>query len=269
MGYMQIIDGKVKESTSHDFLNAKVIEVQDPDDDEKTVNKYLVKGKIDASGKVRHFSNASTFKTIKNFKKPCRLTIWYLATLKGLTYTDLGNAVNKKHPGYLSEAKKVSRYIGADLNLRDYLANAFAEELDATYEQITEIFVPPTVRGIGDYWLGDNGTVYQDYIDPEVVKEVEARIVPPPNLMDYKNGIDREAVLKHEEDEEQEQDVATPCDVFNVGDHVQLRPETFKDFSEMTVSDLFTIVRNAVKLAYGVDLKLGDNWGDIAVQPKR
>ena len=36
MGYMQIIDGKVKESTSHDFLNAKVIEVQDPDD-EKTL----------------------------------------------------------------------------------------------------------------------------------------------------------------------------------------------------------------------------------------
>ena len=84
--------------------------------------------------------------------------------------------------------------------------------------------------------------------------------------MDYKNGIDREAVLKHEEDEEQ--DVATPCDVFNVGDHVQLRPETFKALEDMTVFDLFTIVRNAVKVAYGVDLQIGDKLADIAVPRK-
>lgn len=267
MGYLKIVNGRVKDSNSHDYLNAKVIEVQDPDNSEETVNKYLVKGKVDAGGTVRHFSNASTFKTIKNFNKPCRLTIWYLATLKGMTYTDLGNAVNKKHPGYLSEAKKVSRYIGAELNLGDYLANAFAEELDATYDQITEVFIPPTVRGIGDYWLGDKGTVYQDYTDPDIVKDFESRILPTPSLMDYKDAIDRDALINHEDDE-QDNEVANPCNVFNVGDSVQLRPETFKALEDMTVFDLFTIVRNAVKVAYGVELQIGDKLADIAVPRK-
>ena len=56
--------------------------------------------------------------------------------------------------------------------------------------------------------------------------------------------------------------------IFNVGDNVQLRPETFKALEDMTVFDLFTIVRNAVKVAYGVDLQIGDKLADIAVPRK-
>ena len=36
----------------------------------------------------------------------------------------------------------------------------------------------------------------------------------------------------------------------------------------MTVFDLFTIVRNAVKVAYGVDLQIGDKLADIVVPRK-
>ena len=98
-----------------------------------------------------------------------RLLPWYYAAVAGET---LGDIMRKAYEaGVVSESYAEGRRLSAFLRCQRpfpiELSTWLAQHFHCSREEIIETFEPPAVRGIGADWVGNFGSVVQDYIDPD------------------------------------------------------------------------------------------------------
>jgi hypothetical protein len=102
---------------------------------------------------------------LKSFTKPRRLNIWYNLLLKGMTYAELGQIMlDNKVPGFY-ERHDISEIVRVHIACCHHQFEAIGKVLGISADDAEEVFVPPMIRGIGDYWVGYFGTKIRDYIE--------------------------------------------------------------------------------------------------------
>lgn len=98
-----------------------------------------------------------------------RLLPWYYAAVAGETFGDLMRKAYEA--GVISEGYAEGRRLSAFLRCKRpfpiELSTWLAQHFHCSREEIIETFEPPAVRGIGADWVGNFGSVMQDYIDPD------------------------------------------------------------------------------------------------------
>ena len=98
-----------------------------------------------------------------------RLLPWYYAAVAGETFGDLMRQAYEA--GVISEGYAEGRRLSAFLRCKRpfpiELSTWLAQHFHCSREEIIETFEPPAVRGIGADWVGNFGSVMQDYIDPD------------------------------------------------------------------------------------------------------
>lgn len=106
-----------------------------------------------------------------------RLLPWYYAAVAGET---LGDLMRKAYEaGVVSESYAEGRRLSAFLSCKRAfpieLSTWLAQHFHCSRDEIIETFDPPAVRGIGADWVGNFGSVVQDYIDPDCIDAIMSR----------------------------------------------------------------------------------------------
>ena len=99
-------------------------------------------------------SNAS------RFYKPTRLYFWVRCVACGYTFSQV-EAEYRSRFGSIQKGR-VSHFVNLNYPFPHYRAEEIAEILKCKPEELMEIFTQPEPRGIGDWWVGDTGTLTQD-----------------------------------------------------------------------------------------------------------
>ena len=98
------------------------------------------------------------------FYKPTRLYFWVRCVACGYTFSQ-AEAEYRSRFGPIQKGR-VSHFVTLNYPFPHYRAEEFADILKCKPEELLEIFTPPETRGIGDWWVGERGTLIQDYGTP-------------------------------------------------------------------------------------------------------
>lgn len=115
---------------------------------------------------------------LKEYSRQRRLNILYYARMRGLDLISLGAIMRDMYPGEVESDEYIMRScfrvyghrVGHDpkaryRHMQSKWAKRLAEFFHCSEDDIWEVFQPPEVRGIGDFWVGNKGTLIQDYLD--------------------------------------------------------------------------------------------------------
>ena len=115
------------------------------------------------------------------FYKPTRLYFWERCLFCNYTFAQL-EAEFRSRFGPIHR-RCVSHYVNLIHKLTYDTASCFAEILKCEPEELMEIFTPPKIRGIGDWWEGERGTLIQDYGTPPDPEEFFSKFIRNEDLL--------------------------------------------------------------------------------------
>ena len=98
------------------------------------------------------------------YYKSTRLYFWVRCVEFGFTFAQAEAAYRSRFGSIRSG--RVSEFVTLNYSFSHHRAEEFAEILKCKPEELMEIFKPPETRGIGDWWVGERGTLIQDYGTP-------------------------------------------------------------------------------------------------------
>ena len=154
-------NGELWSTATHHPLNAVRCEVADVNGAKVIYHTGL---KI-VGGQATYTDDRSVFgSNPSRFHKPTRLYFWERCIECGYTFAQL-EAEYRSRFGNIPTSR-VSHYVNVMRPIPQYQAYNFSLILKCHPDELKEVFTPPEVRGIGDWWIGERGTMIQDYGTP-------------------------------------------------------------------------------------------------------
>lgn len=165
-------NGELWSDASHHPLNAVRCEVADANGAKVIYHTGL---RI-VGGQATYTDDRSVLcSDASRFYKPTRLYFWVRCVECGYTFAQV-EAEYRSRFGPIQRGR-VSHFVTLNYPFKYYRAEEFAEILKCKPEELMEIFTPPETRGIGDWWVGERGTLIQDYGTPPNPEEFFSKFI--------------------------------------------------------------------------------------------